>query len=180
MPSSARTFVLMILVLPLLGVVSLFGSTSVAADYPLAPSFSCTTLSGTKLTSDTLAEGRPYVVLIFFGVNCKPCQTKIAQLNAVWRNERFREKARIYAVNADGFDAARLSAEVAKRQISIDFPVVVDDNQVITNLYVDRIVPLTVVIGNRDRILLTSIGARVNSVRKIEEMILAGKDACDK
>jgi thiol-disulfide isomerase/thioredoxin len=148
-----------------------------ADDPPPAPPFSGTTLDGRKLTFEALSEGRPYVVLVFFGVNCKPCQKEIALLNDCWRNEAFRDRARFYAINADGFDGRRLSAELERRKIKVDFPVIPDDNQVITNQYVDGIVPLTVVIGKKDRILLSVIGARIEKIRKIEELILAGKES---
>ena len=151
------------------------GSTA-PADYPKASPFSCTTLSGERLAYESLAGGRPYLVLVFFGVNCKPCQKEIAQLNELVRNRAFREQAGVYAVNADGYPAGKLAAELKRREITVDFPVIPDDNQAITNLYVEGVVPLTVVIDRDGRILLSVVGARPESVRKIEKLILAGKE----
>jgi peroxiredoxin len=146
-------------------------------EYPKAPEFACTTLAGREIPFGALAEGRPFVVLVFFGVNCKPCQKELAQIGDLLRNGAFREQASVYAVNADGFPAGKLAAEMAKRKISVDFPVVADDNQVITNLYVDGVVPLTVVIDREGNLRLTVVGARPEGVRKIERLILAGKEA---
>jgi hypothetical protein len=140
--------------------------------------FRGTTLSGKTILPETLFEGRPLAVLTFFGVNCIPCQKKIVQLNALWRNERLRECAVFYAINADGFNAEKLEKEIARRGIRIDFPVIPDEKQAITNLYVNGIVPMTVVIDKDFRVVLSTLGARPEMIKKLEDRILAqGKES---
>lgn len=137
-----------------------------------APAFRGTTLCGKTVTPENLHAGRPYALLTFFGINCLPCQKKLAQLNEIWSDERVRRQAAFYAVNADGFDAGKLESEIARRGIRIDFPVLPDDNQAITNLYVNGIVPLTVLIDNEFNILMSALGARPEAMKKMEDRIL--------
>ncbi len=146
-------------------------------DFEKAAPFSGMTLSGQKVTLETIRLGKPFAVLTFFGVSCIPCQKKMGQLNELWRDDRFREKTALYAVNADGLSAEKLVEEMARRNIKIDFPVIADDNQAITNLYVDGIVPLTVVIDNQDRVVISLVGARPEGARKMADHILAEQEA---
>lgn len=137
-----------------------------------APAFECATLSGKGYRLETLSEGRPFLVLTFFGTSCIPCQKKIAQLNDLLKEPGVRDKAAFYAVNADGYDAVRLQKEIDRRGIRIDFPVICDENQAITNLYVDGIVPLTVLIDNNSQILSSYVGARPGTIKQLADRIL--------
>lgn len=143
-----------------------------AAAADRAPAFECATLSGKGYRLETLSEGRPFLVLTFFGTSCIPCQKKIAQLNELLKDQGVREKAAFYAVNADGHDPARLEKEIEKRGIQIDFPVISDENQAITNLYVDGIVPLTVLIDNNLQILSSYVGARPGTIKQLADRIM--------
>jgi peroxiredoxin len=167
------------LIVLLLSFPAFAGMPAPAECLPAAP-FSGATLSGEPVSLETIRGRKPYAVLTFFGVRCIPCQKKLAQLNELWGNPRFRDKASIYAINADGYSAEKLSEELLRLNIKIDFPVIPDDNQVITNLYVDGIVPLTIVIGSRDELVMSFVGARAEMTRKMADRILSEQEAREK
>lgn len=137
-----------------------------------APSFVFKTLDGRDIGFESLFADRPYVLLVFFGINCLPCKKELAQVSDLWNKESFRRRAHIFAVNSDGIPAEKLKAEISKRNIRIDFPVIPDEDQVITNLYVSGIVPLTVLIDRQNRIVMSHLGARIESLRKVEARVM--------
>lgn len=153
---------------------------SASEDHETAPSFSAVTTGGQAVSLQSIHAGKPFAVLTFFGVSCIPCQKKLVQLNEMWRDPAFRDRASLYAVNADGYNATRLSEELARRDLKIDFPVIADDNQAITNLYVNGVVPLTVVIDNQYRLVMSLVGARPESSRKMKSRILSEEEAIKK
>jgi peroxiredoxin len=154
-------------------VIVFMGEAMAANPEPVpAPSFVFKTLEGEAIGPQSLFGDRPYVLLVFFGVNCLPCKKELAQVSDLWSKKSFRQKARIFAINADGLSPEKLKTEIEKRNIRIDFPVIPDENQVITNLYVSGIVPLTVLIDRQNRIVMSHLGARIESLRKLETRVM--------
>lgn len=160
-------FALLLLLVP----AAVFPGPEGEGGFRRANSFAGSTLDGRVIALDSMYAGKPFVVLTFFGVNCIPCQKKIAQLNELFRDESFLASASLYAVNADGLAPDALRKELDRRKIKIDFPVVPDENQAITNLFVDGIVPLTIVIDNEYRIVMSTLGARPEAMKKMAEWI---------
>lgn len=135
-------------------------------------SFSGETLSGEPLTLGSLLDGKDFLVVMFWGINCKPCLAEIALLSDLWENHEVRKRARVICVNTDGLDAKTLLDEMARKNIEVALPVVPDENQAITDSFVDGLIPLTVLIDRDRRIRLSILGAGSENVDLLRDMII--------
>lgn len=130
-------------------------------------------LSGAPLGLDELLGAREFLVLTFWGINCKPCLKEMELLGALWAKAPFRERANIIAVNADGLPADRLAEEMARRSIHVGYPVLPDEGRAVTGAYLNEVVPMTVLIDRSRRIVCTILGSNPNDVRRLEEIVMS-------
>lgn len=134
--------------------------------------FSCEGLSGETITFESLLDGKDFLVIVFWGVNCGPCVQEFERLSAMWANPRFRQRAAMIAVNTDGRGAETLKDQMEERRIRIPFPVIPDEDQMITNAYVDGLIPLTVLIDRERRVRFSILGGGEEGTLLLERSIL--------
>ncbi len=136
---------------------------SAVAPLAVAPDFTLRSMSGSNLR---LKEQRGRVVLInFWATWCGPCRQEIPHLNKLY--DKYRAAGFVLlGVNVD--DDARNASDVAQK-LGIKFPVLLDTDKKVSNLYDLSTMPSTVLVDREGR------------VRYVHKGYLAGyEDAYDK
>jgi peroxiredoxin len=121
-----------------------------------APDFAAPDLEGTTFRlSDHL--GKEVVLLDFWSTYCEPCKAELPHLRAMYARERARGLL-VVGVAMDGPETAADVPAFVKR-FGVDFPVVVDEDSRIANLYdPKKSMPLGVLIDRAGQIAVVREG----------------------
>ncbi|MBI5117529.1 redoxin domain-containing protein [Candidatus Poribacteria bacterium] len=113
-----------------------------------APDFVANTIKGEKIA---LADfvGKKTIVLNFWGIRCLPCIQEMPKLESIYG--RYKDKGlEILAVNVDGVDSEVMQANLVKQlggtSLSVTYPLLLDEEFKIIDLYHLTVAPLTVLI----------------------------------
>jgi len=114
------------------------------------PSFSLTGIDSKNYSTDNLQ--RP-LVINFWASWCGPCRIEAPELVSL--NKKFHNKVEIYAINLTSSDTESDARAFAK-EYGFDFPVLLDKNGQVANLYNVTAIPTTYFIS-RDGIIVDRI-----------------------
>jgi len=121
----------------------------------IAPDFRVKNLRGGAMT---LSEHRGRVVLInFWATWCKPCRMEMPSMEALYRSQP-RHDFEILSISIDTSGAPTVRQYV--EQFGFSFPVLLDDNFQINDLYQVRVAPTSILIDRRGRVAARIPGAR--------------------
>jgi len=133
-----------------------------------APAFKIRAVSGETLTLDKLAARGP-VVLDFWATWCRPCLAELPELEALF--QKYRERGlTVVAVSLDGpRNFAKVRPFASK--LGLSFPIAVDEDGRMQQLYQVRAMPTTVVIDSAGMIVAVHEGYRPGDTRGLEAEI---------
>ena len=133
-----------------------------------APAFRTRTVSGDALSLEKLLARGP-VLLDFWATWCHPCLAELPELEALHR--RYRERGlTVIGVSEDGpRNFARVRPFAAK--LGLTFPIVLDEDGRIQQLYQARALPTTVLIDAAGVIVTVREGYRPGDTRRLETAI---------
>jgi peroxiredoxin len=143
-------------------------STSLTLEPSRAPALKVRTVSGELLTLEKLVARGP-VVLDFWATWCRPCLAELPELETLYG--RYRERGlTVVAVSLDGpRNYAKVRPFASKLRLT--FPVVLDEDGRIQQLYQVRAMPTTVVIDTAGMIVSVREGYRPGDTRALEAEI---------
>jgi cytochrome c biogenesis protein CcmG, thiol:disulfide interchange protein DsbE len=133
-----------------------------------APAFKIRAVSGETLTLDKLAARGP-LVLDFWATWCRPCLAELPELEALF--QKYRERGlTVVAVSLDGpRNFAKVRPFASK--LGLTFPIAVDEDGRMQQLYQVRAMPTTVVIDTAGMIVAVHEGYRPGDTRGLEAEI---------
>ena len=118
------------------------------------PSFELKTLQGTVIRSASL-KGR-LVLLNFWATWCGPCKDEMPALGRL--QERLHdEDFQLLTITSD-LQAKAIRAFLS--MVNVDIPVLLDETQAVSNAYMARALPLSVLIGKDGRMIGRAMGPR--------------------
>lgn len=148
-------------------------SSTPALEPSRAPAFKIRGVTGETLTLDRLTAGGP-LVLDFWATWCRPCLDELPELDALYR----KHKGHGLTVVGVSVDGPRNQAKVRPfaSKLDLSFPIAVDEDGRMQQLYRVRAMPTTVVIDSAGMIVSVRQGYRPGDTRALEaeiERILA-------
>jgi len=134
--------------------------------------FETETLTGLKLSSKDV---RGKVLLIdLWGIACFSCLEEMKALENVYR-ELSGSGLEIWAVNTDGFDAAKVKAGLRKTGTDVSFPVLLDPEGIVTSIFTSRFIPVTVIVDREGIVRFYKVGFKKSDIKdirvKLEELL---------
>jgi cytochrome c biogenesis protein CcmG, thiol:disulfide interchange protein DsbE len=130
-----------------------------------APAFKIRAVSGETLTLTKLTKGGP-VVLDFWATWCQPCLAELPELETLY--QKYRERG--LTVVGISLDGPRNHAKVRPfaSKLGLTFPIAVDEDGRMQQLYQVRAMPTTVVIDTAFVIVTVREGYRPGDTRGLE------------
>lgn len=120
--------------------------------------------------------GRKVLLLDFWSVFCQSCLLEIPFLQDL--HERYQgEGLEIVSINTDFFPQARIESFMKKTGLSLPFPLILDRDQSLSDLFQVEALPVTVLIDSAGWIRMVHLGYRPGDQKMIEARI---KKACRK
>jgi len=143
-------------------------SAPIALERSRAPALRVRAVTGETLSLEKLLAGGP-VVLDFWATWCKPCLAELPELEALQR--KYRERGlTVVGVSVDGpRNFAKVRPFAAK--LGLTFPIVLDEDGRIQQLYQVRAMPTTIVIDTAGAIVTVREGYRPGDTRGLEAEI---------
>ena len=120
----------------------------------LMPPFELKTLEGNVLRSASL-KGR-VVLLNFWATWCGPCKDEMPALGKL--KQRFNKKDFLLLTITTDLQPKAIKAFL--NILNVDFPVLLDHTQEVSQVYMARALPLTVLIGKDGRLIGRAMGPR--------------------
>lgn len=112
----------------------------------LAPDFTATDLTGAKVQLSAL-RGKA-ILLNFWGLRCGACLEEMPYLEDMHRRLAGRGLVTL-GVDTDGVDTATVLSTLKEVKVSVTYPLLVDQDFTVTDLYTNFLVPLTIVIDRK-------------------------------
>ena len=143
-------------------------STPLALEPARAPAFKIRAVTGETLTLEKLVAGGP-LVLDFWATWCRPCLDELPELESLYQKHRARGLT-IVGISVDG---PRNQAKVRPfaSKLGLGFPIAVDEDGRMQQLYRVRAMPTTVVIDSAGMIVSLRQGYRPGETRELEAVI---------
>ena len=114
-------------------------------------------------------KGSTLTILDFWATLCKPCVNSIPKLQAI--SEKYKEKGvQFIGVN---LDSPRKMAKVKpfSNSIGINYPVIFDSNQELTNEYSITAIPTLIILDSNGNVLYTHEGFAIGDEKEIEKLL---------
>jgi len=118
----------------------------------VAPDFQATDINGKLFTTKSAATAP--IILRFFDPYCKYCKADTVVFNQYYRKNKAKGLRVVYI---DTDESVTTIKEFIK-DLKIEFPVIVDQDQKLANLYVVQVIPQTVVLDKDHKIVGVMLG----------------------
>jgi cytochrome c biogenesis protein CcmG, thiol:disulfide interchange protein DsbE len=130
-----------------------------------APALKLRTVAGETLTLEKLTAGGP-VVLDFWATWCRPCVAELPELEALYRKHRERGLT-VIGISLDGpRNFAKVRPFASK--LGLTFPIALDEDGRIQQLYQVRAMPTAVVIDTAGMVVTVREGYRPGDTKGLE------------
>jgi peroxiredoxin len=114
--------------------------------------------------------GRKVLLLDFWSVFCQSCLLEIPFLQDL--HERYQgEGLEIVSINTDFFPQARIESFMKKTGLSLPFPLILDRDQSLSELFQVEALPVTVLIDSAGWIRMVHLGYRPGDQKMIEARV---------
>lgn len=134
-----------------------------------APDFVAKGLDGKDYKLSSYA-GKNVVLLNFWGLRCGACLEEMPFLEAL--SKKFGGKGLVVlGIDTDGVDAATVNETLGEVKVSVTYPLLVDPDFTITDVYTNFLVPLTLVIDKGGVIKYIHVGFEKGTDKKYEEAV---------
>ncbi|MBU1701564.1 MAG: TlpA family protein disulfide reductase [Candidatus Eisenbacteria bacterium] len=142
-----------------------------SADTPqtTAADFKLKSVEGeTYVLKELLAKGP--VLVNFWTVWCKPCQKELPEMDKLY--QKYKDQGYTFIAIAEDDQRTQSKVRPTVRQRKYTFPVLIDPDQSVGNLYAVRSYPTSYLISSAGTIVFTSSGFRKGDELKIEKLII--------
>jgi peroxiredoxin len=144
------------------------GAPALALERARAPEFRARTVTGEALSLAKLLERGP-VLLDFWATWCRPCLAELPELEAIGRKYR-ASGLTVVGVSEDGpRNFARVRPFASK--LGLTFPIVLDEDGRIQQLYQVGALPTTVLIDTAGMVVTVREGYRPGESRELEAAV---------
>jgi peroxiredoxin len=133
-----------------------------------APTFALPTLEGVQF--DLASQiGRKVIVLDWWSINCTTCVQEIPKLIDI--STRYPAEVQVIGINVDSFILKRVQRFLQTQSFRITYPIVIDAGLQVMKKYGSSILPTTVVIDKKGKIVFSHVGYKAGDEAAIEEAI---------
>jgi cytochrome c biogenesis protein CcmG/thiol:disulfide interchange protein DsbE len=142
-----------------------------------APDFKLKSVDGeTFVLKELLAKGP--VLINFWTTWCKPCQKELPEMDKLYN--KYKEQGYTFISIAEDDQRTQAKVRPTVRQRKYSFPVLLDPDHAVGNLYAVRSYPTSYLVSSDGTVVSTSIGYRKGDEKKIEEQIVELLKATEK
>jgi peroxiredoxin len=115
-------------------------------------------------------RGKKVVFLNFWGVRCGACIDEMPHLEAL--SKMYADKGLVvFGVDTDGIDAPLLRKTMKEVGIDVSYPLLLDLDFSITDVYTNFLVPLSLIIDKEGVIQYTHVGFKEGDEKQYEKRI---------
>lgn len=115
-------------------------------------------------------KGSQVVLLNFWGLRCGACLEEMPYLEDMYK--RYKDKGVVVlGVDTDGVGAADVNATLADLEMTITYPLLLDPEFKVTDVYTNFLVPLTVVIDRKGIVTYIHTGFEKGTEKVYEEAV---------
>ena len=135
-----------------------------------APDFTAKGVDGKSYQLQDFLKKGP-VLLDFWTTWCKPCMQELPQLQKIWESQREKGFTLLTIASDDQKSSVKIKPTILSK--GFKFPVLVDPDRKVGNLYNVRNYPTTVLIAPDGHIALVAQGYQPGSEKDLEKRIVA-------
>jgi len=126
------------------------------------------TTNGLKVSTESM---RGKVLLIdLWGINCGSCLDELKALEPLYQSLK-EKKFEIWAVNTEQKNKEEINKSLQKHQISVTFPVLVDQEMTITRMFTSWFIPVTVIVDRAGIVQYYKVGFNNSDLEKIQGVL---------
>jgi peroxiredoxin len=132
-----------------------------------APDFVAKDLNGKEVRLSTFA-GKSVVLLNFWGLRCGACLEEMPHLESL--SKKYADKGLVVlGVDTDGVDATTVIETIQEVGVSVSYPLLTDQDFLITDVYTNFLVPLTILIDKASVITYIHTGFEKGTEKQYED-----------
>jgi peroxiredoxin len=135
-----------------------------------APDFALKDLAGKEFKLSKYA-GKNVVLLNFWGLRCGACLEEMPYLEEIWKRYAGKGLA-VWGIDTDGVDATTIVDTLKEVKVGVTYPLLVDPDFAVTDVYTNFLVPLTIVIDKGGVIRYIHVGFEKGTEKQYEEAVL--------
>ena len=134
-----------------------------------APDFTIPDLSGQNVQLSSFV-GKKVVLLNFWGLRCGACLEEMPYLEKIWK--KYADKGLVVlGVDTDGVDRQTVVDTLKEVKVAVGYPLLLDQEFKVTDVYTNFLVPLTIVIDKQGIIQYIHTGFEKGDEKAYEEAI---------
>lgn len=134
-----------------------------------APEFTARDLAGKEIKLSEY-KGKKVVLLNFWGVRCSACLEEMPYLEEI--NKKYAEKGVVVlGVDTDGVDAETITSILKDVGVRVSYQLLLDQEFVVTDVYTNFLVPLTIVIDRNGVVQYIHTGFEKGREKEYEEAV---------
>jgi peroxiredoxin len=135
-----------------------------------APDFALKDLAGKEVKLSTYA-GKSVVLLNFWGLRCGACLEERPYLEAM--SKKYAGKGLVVlGVDTDGVDTQTVLDTLNEVKVVVTYPLLVDPDFAVTDVYTNFLVPLTIVIDKGGVVRYIHVGFEKGTEKQYEEAVV--------
>jgi peroxiredoxin len=110
------------------------------------------------------------LLLNFWGLRCGACLEEMPYLEQIWK--RYADKGlAVWGIDTDGVDATTIVDTLKEVKVSVTYPLLVDKDFAVTDVYTNFLVPLTIVIDKGGVITYIHTGFEKGTEKLYEDAV---------
>jgi peroxiredoxin len=134
-----------------------------------APDFTVADLDGKQSQLAALA-GQKVLLLNFWGLRCGACLEEMPFLEDIWKRYAGKGLA-VWGLNTDGVDPKTVVDTLKEVNVSVTYPLLLDQEFKVTDVYTNFLVPLTLVIDKAGTITYIHTGFEKGTEKNYEAAV---------
>jgi peroxiredoxin len=134
-----------------------------------APDFTLKSIAGAQVKLSDYA-GKQVVLLNFWGLRCGACLEEMPYLDKIWAGYKDKGLA-VLGVDTDGVGIDDVIATLKEVQVSVGYPLLIDPDFAVTDVYTNFLVPLTLVIDKAGVVQYIHTGFEKGTEKHYEDAV---------
>ena len=133
-----------------------------------APDFTLKSTTGEDVKLSSFA-GKKVVLLNFWGLRCGACLEEMPYLEKIANS--YKDGVIVLGVDTDGVGADEVNATLKEVGVKVGYPLLLDKEFAVTDVYTNFLVPLTVVIDKSGTIQYFHVGFEKGTEKHYEDAV---------
>lgn len=135
-----------------------------------APEFGKTAFLDGKVPKLADLAGKRVLLLNFWGLRCGACLEEMPYLEAIAK--KYADKGlTVWGVDTDGVDALTVRDTLKEVNVTVTYPLIIDPDFAVTDVYTNFLVPLTIVIDKNGIITYIHTGFEKGTEKHYEDAV---------